>query len=101
MISTQSLNNIKYYSKFGAIIIIVFVILKFILNTKTHEALLLSCIIAVSIIIIENIISINSYISDPLNCDQCKVNLNDKFENIDKNVQKNLNNKLIYKSLFS
>ena len=81
MISTQSLNIIKYCSKYAVIILIIFIILKFILNTKSSEAILLSCIIAVSIIIVENIISINSYISDPLNCDQCKINMDDKNEN--------------------
>jgi len=95
MISTESLNYIKYFSKYAIIIIIIFLILKYSLNTKISEAILLAFIIGVTIIIIENIISINSYISDPLNCDQCKVNLDDNkkdtFEtsNLDDNYDDN------------
>jgi hypothetical protein len=94
MISTESINNIKYFSKYTIIILIIFFILKFGLNTNISEAILLAFIIGVTIIIIENIISINTYISDPLNCDQCKINLDttkkDKFT--DSNINANLEN---------
>ena len=73
MISSDLINNLKYIGKLSLVFLIVFLLLKFIINLKPYEALLLSLIIIVSIIIIENIISINDIASDPLNCDQCKV----------------------------
>ncbi len=73
MNSYDNLNNFKYLGKIAAITLIVFVILKYAINMRQIEAVLLSAIIAVSILIIENIIFINNEASDPLNCDQCKV----------------------------
>ncbi len=73
MNSYDNLNNFKYLGKIAAITIIVFVILKYAINMRQIEAVLLAAIIAVSILIIENIIFINNEASDPLNCDQCKV----------------------------
>ncbi len=73
MISSETFNNLKYFSKIGIIFVIVFLLLKYIINLKPYEAILLACIIAVSILIIENIIYINNRASDPLDCDQCKV----------------------------
>jgi hypothetical protein len=75
MSSNSLMSNLKYYGKFIAIIVIIFLLLKFIMSLKLYEALLLSLIITVSILIIENLIYINDIASDPLNCDQCKVNL--------------------------
>jgi hypothetical protein len=77
MISSESYNNFKYYSKVIIILLVVFLLLRFMLDLKPYEAILLSSIIAVSILIIENIIFINNNASDPLNCNQCKVSVVD------------------------
>ena len=69
----ENFNNLNYYSKVLAILVIVFVLLKFVINLNVFEAILLSCIIAVSILIIENIIFINNTASDPLNCSGCNI----------------------------
>ena len=50
---------------------------QFIIDLKPYEAILLAGIIAVSILIIENIFYINNKVLDPLNCDQCKINNTD------------------------
>ena len=63
----ENYNDIKYYGKITVLLIVVFIILKFIINLKTWEALLLSAIIITSILIIENIITINQSVEDPLN----------------------------------
>jgi hypothetical protein len=78
----ENFNNLNYYSKVLAILVIVFVLLKFVINLNVFEALLLSCIIAVSILIIENIIFINNTSSDPLNCSGCNISTinNDKIK---------------------
>jgi hypothetical protein len=73
MNSYDSLNNFKYLGKIAIIMLIVFLILKYAINLRPVEAVLLSAIIAVSVLIIENIIFINNEATDPLNCDQCKV----------------------------
>ena len=73
MNSYDNLDNFKYLGKIVAITLIVFIILKYAINMRQIEAVLLSAIITVSILIIENIIFINNEASDPLNCDQCKV----------------------------
>lgn len=78
MSSTDFISNLKYYGKFLAIIIIIFLLLKFVMSIKTYDALLLSLIITVSILIVENLIYINDAALDPLNCDQCKVTVTDK-----------------------
>jgi hypothetical protein len=73
MNSIDSLNNFKYLAKIAIILLIVFLILKYVINLRPYEAILLAAIIAVSVLIIENILFINNQASDPLNCDQCKV----------------------------
>jgi hypothetical protein len=81
MNSFELTDNFKYYGKILIITLIVFLILKFIVYLKTYEAMLLSLIIAVSILIIENIILVSDNISNPLDCNQCKISLvtdNDK-----------------------
>ena len=75
MNSNSLIQNFKYYGKFLIIILVTFLLLKFIINLKLYEAILLALIITVSILIIENLIYINDIATDPLNCDQCKVNL--------------------------
>jgi hypothetical protein len=77
MISSETFNNFKYYSKVVVILLVVFLLLRFMLEIKPQEGILLACIIAVSVLIIENIIYINANASDPLNCDQCKVSVVD------------------------
>jgi hypothetical protein len=47
------------------------------LEIRPYEAILLAAIIAVSVLIIENIIFINNNASDPLNCNECKVSVID------------------------
>ncbi len=71
MNSNDNMSSLKYFSKIAFILVIVFLILKYVINLKPYEAVLLSCIIAVSILIIENIFYINSQVTDPLNCDEC------------------------------
>ena len=46
MISSETFNNVKYFSKIALILIIVFLLLKFIINLSPYEAILLACIIA-------------------------------------------------------
>jgi len=77
MISSETFNNLKYFSKIAIIFIIIFLLLKFIIDLPSYEAILLACIIAVSILIIENIIYINNKATDPLNCDECKIQKDD------------------------
>jgi hypothetical protein len=55
MISSDLTNNLKYYGKFFIIIIIIFLLLKFVVSLKIYEAVLLSLIIGVSILIIERL----------------------------------------------
>lgn len=81
MSSTDFISNLKYYGKFLAMIIIIFLLLKFVMNIKIYEALLLSLIITVSILIVENLIYINDATLDPLNCDQCKVTISNDTNN--------------------
>lgn len=81
MNSNNLMSNLKYYGKYLIIIIIIFLLLKFVISLKFYESLLLSLIITVSILIIENIIYVNEITLDPLNCDQCKVNINKVNEN--------------------
>lgn len=89
--SNDFLANIKYYGKFIIIIVVIFILLKFIMNVKIYEALLLSLIVTVSILIIENIIYVNDIASDPLNCDQCKVNISEMDNNTNL-IDLNINN---------
>jgi hypothetical protein len=112
MISSKTFNNVKYFSTI-AILIIVFFILKFIIDIPTYEAILLACIIAVSILIIENIIYINGQVTDPLNCDQCKIqktdnsssnsNSNENFESIGERIMNRIqeNSKILSNNLES
>jgi hypothetical protein len=116
MISSKTFNNVKYFTTIAAVIlIIVFFILKFIIDLPTYEAILLACIIAVSVLIIENIIYINGEVTDPLNCDQCKIqkvdnsssnsntNTNENFESIGERIMNRLgeNSKIISNNLES
>ena len=84
MNSMNSYNNIKYYSKIGLIFLIIFLLLYFIINLKIYEALLLTSIITITILIIENIIMINNDAADPLNCNQCSVS---KIEGNQQNLE--------------
>jgi hypothetical protein len=120
MISSKTFNNVKYFTTIAAVIlIIVFFILKFIIDLPTYEAILLACIIAVSVLIIENIIYINGQVTDPLNCDQCKIqkvdnsssssnsnsnsNPNENFESIGEKILNRLeeNSKIISSNIES
>lgn len=92
MNSNDLTSNIKYYGKFLLIIIIVFLILKLIVNLKIYEALLLSLIITISMLIIENIIYINDIAIDPLNCEQCKVNIGEINKNDNNTILSNVEN---------
>lgn len=98
MNSSENYNTFKYFTKIVVIFIIVFLVLKFIINLRPYEAILLACIIAVSILIIENLFYINDKAKDPLNCDECIVQRvepkNLLFENFETNnqVKQNLNN---------
>lgn len=99
MISSESYNNFKYYSKVVIILLVVFLLLRFMLDIKPYEAILLASIIAVSVLIIENIIFINNNASDPLNCNQCKVsvvddNITPEKQNITEPFIGNLSNHL-------
>ena len=69
----ENYNDVKYYLKILTILVIVFVVVKFIIKLATWEAILLSLIIVTSILIIENIVNINQSLEDPLNCNKCKV----------------------------
>ena len=51
MISNNLTDNFKYWGKILIVIIVVFLILKFIVNLKIYEAILLSLIICISILI--------------------------------------------------
>jgi len=85
MNSNDFISSLKYYGKFLAIIVIIFLLLKLVMNLKLYEALLLSLIITVSILIIENIIQINDIATDPLNCSQCKISTVEINEDINNN----------------
>ena len=91
MISSETFNNFKYYSKVFIILLVVFLLLRFMLEIRPYEAILLAGIIAVSVLIIENIIFINNNASDPLNCNQCKVSVVDN-ENTPKSSSENMKN---------
>ncbi len=67
----ENFNNLSYYLKVFAILFIILILLKFVINLNWAESILLSCIIAVSILIIENIIFINNSSTDPISCNEC------------------------------
>ena len=90
MISSDFINNLKYYGKFFIIIIIIFILLKFVVSLKIYESVLLALIIGVSILIIENLIYVNNIASDPLNCDQCKISTVETNEKILNNNDDNI-----------
>ena len=93
MISNNLADNFKYWGKILIVIIVVFLILKFVVNLKIYEAVLLALIICISILIIENLIYINNIASDPLNCDQCKISISSLSEKIPEiNNINNINN---------
>jgi hypothetical protein len=83
-------NYINYYTKNLIILVIVFVILKFFINMNLYDAILLSCIIITSILIIEKILSLNSSTLNPANCDQCKIS-NDNNEHFAPFISNNNN----------
>lgn len=90
MNSNDLISHLKYYGKFLAIIVIIFLLLKLVMNLRLYEALLLSLIITVSILIIENIVQINDIASDPLNCSQCKISSVEINEDINNNIINNI-----------
>lgn len=90
MNSNDFISSLKYYGKFLAIIVIIFLLLKLVMNLKLYEALLLSLIITVSILIIENIIQINDIATDPLNCSQCKISTVEINEDVNNNLMNNI-----------
>lgn len=63
----------NYYTKTLAILVVVFVILKYVINVHLYDAILLTCIIVTSYLIIEKVLSLNSTVSNPANCDQCTI----------------------------
>ena len=66
-------NNLLFIGRIVFIPIIVFFILNNIAEIDKYESILLSIMVAVSIVIIETIFCINSQAIDPLNCEQCKI----------------------------
>ena len=82
-------NNQSLYIRTTLILAFVFLILKFGVKLQTYEAILLTFIIIVSILIIENVIQLNNITKDPFGCDSCKVNLNnnnvEQFDNVTSN----------------
>jgi hypothetical protein len=73
MISLINSNNLSFVGRIILIIVAVFFILYNVAEINKYESILLSVIVAVSIIIIENIFHINNRATDPLNCEQCKI----------------------------
>lgn len=73
MFSLNNPNNLSFVGRIIIIIVAVFFILYNIAEINRYESILLSVIVAVSIIIIENIFYINTKATDPLNCEQCKI----------------------------
>jgi hypothetical protein len=73
MVSLINSNNLSFIGKIVIIMMVVFFILNNAANIDKYESILLSVIVAVSIIIIENICYINYIATDPLNCEQCKI----------------------------
>ena len=63
----------NYYTKTLVILVFVFVILKYVINVHLYDAILLSCIILTSYLIIEKVLSLNNTASKPTNCDKCTV----------------------------
>lgn len=73
MISIMNSNNLSFIGKILIIVMAVFFILNNLANVDKYQSILLAIIVAVSIIIIENIFYINYMATDPLNCEQCKI----------------------------
>jgi hypothetical protein len=73
MVSLINSDNLSSIGKIIVIITVVFFILYNFANIDKYQSILLAVIVAVSIIIIENIIYINTMATDPLNCEQCKI----------------------------
>ena len=63
----------NYYTKTLVILVVVFVILKYVIKVHLYDAILLSCIILTSYLIIEKVLSLNNTASKPSNCDKCTV----------------------------
>jgi hypothetical protein len=51
----------------------VFVILKYVINVHLYDAILLTCIIITSYLIIEKVLSLNNSSGNPTNCDKCTI----------------------------
>lgn len=72
-------DNIKFFGKYFIIVLMTFLILKFIVNLKVYEAILLGLIITVSVLIIESIInpqtlsSGTTFMPNPYDCSKCKI----------------------------
>lgn len=93
-------DNIKFFGKYFIIVLMIFLILKFIVNLKVYEAILLGLIITVSVLIIEALINPNvlsyetSFMPNPYDCSKCKINSEDvsisNFSNIVPNPMLNM-----------
>ncbi len=67
-----------------------FVILKYVINVHLYDAILLTCIIITSYLIIEKVLSLNNSSGNPTNCDKCTIS--PKKENFEAyNLTDNLN----------
>ena len=65
--------NYNYYTRTLIILVVVFVILKYVINVHLYDAILLTCIIVTSYLIIEKVLTLNGSASNPTNCDQCTI----------------------------
>ena len=82
--------NYNYYTKTLVILVVVFVILKYVINVHLYDAILLTCIIVTSYLIIEKVLTLNNSASNPTNCDKCTIT--PKKENFEAyNLTDNLN----------
>jgi hypothetical protein len=82
--------NYNYYTKTLVILVVVFVILKYVINVHLYDAILLTCIIITSYLIIEKVLSLNNSSGNPTNCDKCTIS--PKKENFEAyNLTDNLN----------
>lgn len=73
MISIMNSNNLSFIAEILIIVTAVFFILNNLANVDKYQSILLAIIVAISIIIIQNIFYINYIATDPLNCKQCKI----------------------------
>jgi hypothetical protein len=73
MFSLITSNNFQFIGKIAIVLFVVFFILNNVADIDKYKSILLSIIVVVAMIIIENIFYINYIASDPLNCEQCKI----------------------------